>query len=214
MERVRKKGWSLVLALEWWAIGRDEARSKAGAGLWRTFAQCAQESQSLSWRQTTEGATIRLAFFFFFFWLQEAHSILSSLTGDRTQVPCSGNAVWLPWTTRRIPRLAFYKALVDKQNQGPCADKQLVRKTSQRGGGIHLSARSNVQLGSEEPESPPASEGRRGEPIWLQVSQRGKRLTQSLWLRGALWGQDPPLGISTPRFPWAGNAYPDLSSRK
>lgn len=28
-----------------------------------------------------------------------------------------------PWTTRQIPRLAFYKALVDKQNQGPCADK-------------------------------------------------------------------------------------------
>lgn len=156
---------------------RPEARQGSGC------LHSVLRTPSLSWRQTTEGATIRLAFFFFFF-LTAMRGTQDFKFPDRGSNPsplqwkCSLN----PWNTRQVPRLAFHKALVDKQNQGPCADKQLVRKTSQRGGGIHLSARSNVQLGSEEPESPPASEGRRGERIRLQVSQRGKRLTQSLWL--------------------------------
>lgn len=167
-----------MLALEWWAIGRDEARSKAGVGL---FAQRAQDSQSFV--ETNHRRSYNQIGFFFFF-LTAMRGTQDFKFPDRGSNPsplqwkCSLN----PWNTRQVPRLAFHKALVDKQNQGPCADKQLVRKTSQRGGGIHLSARSNVQLGSEEPESPPASEGRRGERIRLQVSQRGKRLTQSLWL--------------------------------
>lgn len=137
---------------------------------------------SLSWRQTTEGATVRLAFFFFFFTSVRGTQDFKFPDRGSNPSPLQWKCSLNPWNTRQVPRLAFYKALVDKQNQGPCADKQLVRKTSQRGGGIHLSARSNVQLGSEEPESPPASEGRRGEWIRLQVLQRGKRLTQSLWL--------------------------------
>ena len=41
--------------------------------------------------------------------MQEAHSILSSLTGDRTQVPCSGNAVLTPGPPGESPDLHFTK---------------------------------------------------------------------------------------------------------
>lgn len=50
---------------------------------------------------------------------------------------------------------------MDKLRQGPCVDKQQIRKTSRSDGGIELRERSKVQPGSEGPEIPPASEGRR-----------------------------------------------------
>ena len=51
----------------------------------------------------------QIGFFFFFSWPQEAHSILSSLTGDRTQVPCSGNTVLTPGPPGKSPDLPFTK---------------------------------------------------------------------------------------------------------